>query len=271
MDMTEAEEKALREAAYEGEDEPEAPPQEPEKQEEPEKEPEPEPAQEEDPWAGVPPALRQQIEQITERVNALPTIENRLKQAERRVGSIQNEFYAAQKAAKEQKNAPTKEQLEEAAKSQKAWDEMKEDFPEIATAIEAKLAESKPPDIETLRDELRTEIQGRTTNEDLERRLVGIAHRDWQTVVTTEDYKTWLKRQSQEVQERALYGKTAEEAIDVLDRYKASKTKKPLDKKTDRLERSVDAPRGPSKRPAKSEADLSEEELRQQIAQEVWS
>lgn len=263
-EMTESEEKAWREAAYKDE-EPETPPPEPEKQEEPE------PVQEEeDPWAGVPPALRQQIEQITERVNALPTLENRLKQAERRVGSIQNEFYAAQKAATEQKEAPTPEQLEKASKSQKAWDEMKADFPEIAEAIEGKLAESKPPDIETLRNELKTEIQGKTTNEDLERRLLGVAHRDWQTVVKSDDYQTWLKRQSLETQERAMYGKTAEEAIDVLDRYKASKIKKPPDK-TDRLKRSAEAPRGPSQRPPKSEADLSEAELRQQIAQEVWS
>lgn len=265
--MTEAEEKALREQAYADDLEPE-PPKQPEPQQE--QPPEPEQEQDDDPWAGVPSALREQIQSISERINTIDNIDYRLKQTERRLGGIQNEFYAAQKAAKESPKGPTPEELEAASKSQKKWDEMKEDFPEIADAIESKLAETKPPDIEALREEIRAEFkQEDHANQDLERRLVGIAHRDWQTIVQSDDYRQWLNKQSQVIQEKALYGQTADDAIDVLDRYKASK-KKPPDKKQDRLARSVDAPRGPTRKPPKSEADLSEAELRQQIAAEVW-
>ncbi|NCC59141.1 MAG: hypothetical protein EOM17_16240, partial [Synergistales bacterium] len=126
--MTEAEEKALRESAYNDEREPEVTPP-------PEAEPEPkQETVEDDPWAGVPPALREQIQSISDRVGAIDNLDYRLKQTERRLGSVQNEFYAAQKAAKEQPDGPTPEQLEKASKSQKKWDEMKEEFPDIADA-----------------------------------------------------------------------------------------------------------------------------------------
>lgn len=264
MDMTEAEEKALREQAYSDDFEAEPP-----KQPEPKEDHPPEP-KEEDEWAGVPAALRDQILSISERVNTIDNLDYRLKQTERRLGGIQNEFYAAQKAAKETPKGPTPEELEEASKSQKKWTEMKEDFPEIADAIEAKLAETKPPDLEALREDIRAEFkQDSSANQDLERRLVGIAHRDWQQVVKSPEYSEWLSAQPLELQEKAAYGQTADDAIDVLDRFKARK--KPPDKKQDRLEKSVDAPRGPARRPPKSEADLTEAELREQIAGEVWS
>lgn len=259
--MTEAEEKALREQAYDDDYTPD-PPTEPE----PEKESVVE--TEEDPLAGVPPALKDQLQQISERLDVINNLDYRLKQTERRVGSVQNEFYAAQKAAKEHKDGPTPEEVEKAAQSEKAWKEMKEEFPDIANAIEAKLSETKPPDINQLREELEQSF-GKRDDSQLELRLLGIAHRDWQTVVQTPEYAEWLKTQSPDVQDKALHSTVAEDAIEILDMYK--NRPKPKKQNNDRLSRAVDAPRGPAQRPPKSEADLTEAELRQQIAGEVWS
>jgi chromosome segregation ATPase len=264
MDMTEAEEKALREQAYD-DTEPEPPGLPPEPEGGLPLEP-----KEEDPWAGVPTALREQLQQISERITTIDNIDYRLKQTERRLGGIQNEFYAAQKAAKEQKEAPTEQEMKAASKTAEAWAGLKEDFPEWAEAIESKIADVKP-DIEKIRADIKADLQqGSGTNEDMERRLVGIAHRDWQDVVKSSDYQAWLQGQPQALQQKALYGQTAEDAIEVLDKFKAAK-KKPPDNIKDRLEKAVDAPRGPARKPPKSEADLTDAELRQQIASEVWS
>ena len=84
-------------------------------------------------WAGVSPALRKTIEGISGRLATLDTIDQRLKSAEGRIGSVQQAVFeqrkAAEEAAKRVKDAPTKEQMAQAAKSDKAWEDLKEEFP----------------------------------------------------------------------------------------------------------------------------------------------
>lgn len=273
MELTQEEEQKIREDAYNGIEE--APEQ--TAAEETDVQPEPET---DDPWSGVPPALKEQIEMISGKLSAIDVLEGRLKQAERRVGSIQNEFYNAQKAAKKVEDAPSKEDMERASKSKEAWEGLKNEFPDWAEAIEGKIAESaKTPNI----DEIRQQIGGLSeginqfreqviTNDALERRLVGLIHPNYQATIKSPEYQSWIRNQPADIQHKAENGQTADEAIDVLNRFKEFKTKAESEKskKQTRLSQAVDLPKGPKTRQVKSEADMSEDEYRQQLQKELW-
>jgi hypothetical protein len=93
-----------------------------------------------DPWEGVNPALRQTIEAMNQRLQIIDNLQTRVKQAESRVGSLQNQITNGKQAARTVDDAPSKADIEAAAKSDKAWEELKEEFPEWGQAIDGRLA-----------------------------------------------------------------------------------------------------------------------------------
>jgi hypothetical protein len=244
-----------------------------------------------DPMAGIPPALREQIEGISNRLNTLGTIEERLKQTERRIGSIQNEFHAAKQAASEEKDkAPSKEEMADASKSKEAWDELKDDFPEWAEAIESKLAANsaelskKLPDMTELKETLLKETLSRMQNQQgafisnaaLEERLLSFKHPDWKETVKGSEYQAWIKEQPQDVQEKHYNGQSADEATFVLDRFKEfqSTGKSPQEIAAARKKRLKQAETktsgGRRQTPQKSESDMSEDEIREIEFAKIW-
>jgi hypothetical protein len=244
---------------------------EPEKKPEPKEEPKAEPKEElkepkEDPWAGVSPALREQFEGVTRKLSTLDEITNRLKTAEGRVGALQSEL--AKKATHEVKQAPSAAQIDAAA-SDAEWEELKEDFPEWANALEKRLTATRD-DVKSL---IATE-QKRMT-EEVERRIVSIKHPGYQKTIQDPAFKTWFSAQPAEIQKLAN-SMRAEDAIKVLDGYAGSKTEKvekAPSRMQDRKKRLQDAamiPRGSPQKPIKSEADMTEAELRKKIASEIW-
>ena len=228
-----------------------------------------------DPWEGVAPAIKQQFESISGRLSSLDTIETRLKQTEKRIGSVQNEIF---NAAKKVEEAPTKEEIESAAKTDKAWSELQEDFPEWATAIESKFAANnaeiakKLPDVTEIKRNLET-MQGNTVDRKLlEKRFVSMQHPRWEQTIETPSYKRWLATQPAEIKRRAAHGETAEEAIDVLNRFKAAAPQLAniANARNKRLEQAVSTTTRHKVKPIKSESNMSEQELREKIANEVW-
>lgn len=239
-----------------------------------------------DPMAGIPPALREQIEGISNRLNTLGTIEERLKQTERRIGSIQNEFHAAKQAASEDKsNAPSKQEMVDASRSEEAWDELKDDFPEWAEAIESKLAANsaelskKLPDLTELKETL-SAMQNQQgafiSNAALEERLLSFKHPGWKETVQKPEYQDWIKEQSQDVQEKHYNGQSADEATFVLDRFKEfqSNGKSPQEIAAARKKRLKQAETktsgGRRQTPQKSESDMSEDEIREIEFARIW-
>ena len=217
----------------------------------------------EDPWAGVSPALREQFEGVTQKLSTLDEITNRLKTAEGRVGALQSEL--AKKATHEVKQAPSAAQIDAAA-SDAEWEELKEDFPEWANALEKRLTATRD-DVKSLI----AEEQKRMT-EEVERRIVTIRHPDYQKTIQEPAFKEWFRAQPAEFQKLAN-SMRAEDAIKVLDEYTGNRGTKGSSRTQDRKKRLQDAamiPRGSPQKPIKSEADMSEEELRQKIASEIW-
>jgi hypothetical protein len=276
--ISEAEELQILEDGYNGIDTP--PPETPEGDQQyiPQEAAQAEP---EDPWAGVPAVLRQQIEAISSKLSVIDKLETQVSQANKRVGAIQNEFYQAQKSARETPKAPTPEEMAKASKNAASWEELKGDFPDWAEAIEGKIAETtaKIPNIDDLREQVTSLTSGVDavkqqiiTNEALEVRLVGLIHPDWKTVTKSPEYQSWLQSQPDDVKQKAFYGKTADEAVDVLNRFKARQAKKETISRSNnaRLERAAEIPAGQSRRPPKAEEDMTEEEYYQKMQKELW-
>ena len=233
---------------------------------EPEQEPEPEP----DPWADVPPVLREQLEGITGKLSNLDTIEYRLKQTERRIGSIQNEFQNAAKAAANVDSAPSKEEMAKAAESEEGWKDLKETFPKWAAAFDDKISgveKQFKPVVDTLAsqvDELRSNL---ITPAMVEERVLSAVHPNYKAVVQTPDYQKWLQSQPKDVQIKAMQSQRASDAISILNAFTEFKTKAKANK--DRLRKSVLPKKGRTDK-QKSEADMSELEYRRMLAKKKW-
>lgn len=221
------------------------------------------------------PDLQKQFEEMSERLNALSAIEERLKQTERRIGSMQNEFHAAKIAATEQSNAPTASEMADAAKEKADWDELKEDYPEWADAIEKKLAAASAevakaiPKVSDLKD-------GLVSTEVFEQRLLSFKHPDWKQTVKKPEYQEWLKAQPNDLQQKHYNGKTADDAVFVLDRFNAFQAtkKNPQQIAESRKTRLQQAAQKPTTQKApshpKSDADMSDEELRELEFAKIW-
>jgi hypothetical protein len=257
-------------------DEEEAQPQE-EDQPEAEGEAE-EAAPEEDPLAGVPAALREKLDAIG---STLEQFTSRLKTTEGRVGAIQSHLAksAAVDTRKAGDKAPTQAQIDAAKKSDETWKSLKEDFPEWASAMEDKIA-AQSADYEnkflskseaqaailTSQKQIQQQIA-----EQIEKRIVAARHPNYEQTLRTKEFWSWFKTQPEQMKHKAASTK-ADDAIEILDAYKASlKPTQPnvKEERKKRLERSV-SPTGVSEKPIKSEADMTPEELRRHLSKQIW-
>ena len=249
--------------------------------------------QEEDPWAGVSPALRTQfdalqakVQDFDKKVLDFDKAAFRLKQTEQRIGSLTNEIHAAKQAAIAAPKAPTQDEIEAAAKTKQAWDELKNDFPEWQTAIDGRLAAERAEITRNMLDAnaVRAEIDGKTGQTKIEieakiERLVEQAklemrHPDYEEVKESPRFTAWLNAQPQNIRETAYSSARAKDASRILDLYKESQkpTKtageiKAINKQ--RLQQSQTFP-GRQSQPVKSEADMTDAEYRNHIAAQVW-
>lgn len=253
-------------------------------------EPQPEPEIEEreeqqpevDEWAGVSPALRKTIEGINGKLSTLDTIDQRLRSAEGRIGSVQQAVFeqrkAAEEAAKRVKDAPTKEQMAQAAKSDKAWEELKEEFPGWGEALHDELAsvrqaaEALKQDIETLRT-----MQNSGSQHDVEKlqrevdvKLVSVKHPGWQQTVKSDEFGQWLQGQDSDMQQKFLNSTDPVECIEVLDAFaKGNSSQDVASSRQRRLEAATTVSKGRSAQ-TKNPANMTEAEYRAHVAKEIW-
>lgn len=241
---------------------------------------EPEAAPEADPWEGVPAALKQTLEALQSKVSAIDTIGNEVKQWSGRVGAIQRELQlqrnAAEQAAKTVSEAPTKQQMAEAAQDDEAWSELKDEFPEWADALEkrtGKLEKKFSEQIESLRQQQPQATDLSALRREYDQKLLTIKHPSWQQLVASPEYNEWLNKQPQDVRQKALESTDALECIEVLDQFTAAKSpvKDVVDKRKERLASSVSAPSGGRPVRSKSIDDMTPEEYREHVAKQIWS
>jgi nitrogen regulatory protein PII-like uncharacterized protein len=230
-----------------------------------------------DPWEGVNPALKQAFDVMSSRVETLTATETRLKQAESRIGAITNELHAAKKAAEVVKEAPTAAQMAAAAVSDEKWESLKKDFPEWAEAFDGRFDQKLTVKLKELRDELKEEIKSvvpGTTTENLDLRLLSIVKPKWKETVASPEWKEWLAIQNAETAALITSDK-AEDAISILTAFeeakRGSKTATEIAAERNQRLRTAVLPVGGKATPAKSEAEMTAEELRANIGKEIFA
>jgi len=268
----------------------------PESTKKPEKELEPEkdelkiePDIEKDPWAGVDPTLRKTFDEMSAKMKGLDEVNYRLKQTENRIGALQNQLHEAKKEAEKVKAAPTKEEIEKAAADETSWSELKEEFPEWASAIDARLAKASSSfksEQEKIKDSQATTtrqiedkiVKLQELTETFEKSLLEFKHPDWEKTISTPKYQEWILKQPEETK-KLTTSKFAKDAVKVLNEFAKTQTtetqtdKSPAEIAAERKQRlkqalSVD---GKKTKPVKSEADMDDEEFRKKLSAEIWA
>lgn len=258
---------------------------------EPAPEPDPEPEPEPDPQDKIK-SLEEQLARMNQAVQNFDTVANRLKQAESRIGSITNELHAAKAAAEAAKELkkdekPSPKEIA-AAQTNEDWESLKKEFPEWAKGFDGRLQIERDQIKSELQEKL-VELESRFPKEDkaspkieeLENQVstlkeiiqLSSKYPDFAKTSASKEFNEWIATQPAEFQQKRASSK-AVDAIEVLDKFYDSKPKQesPTDiaaKRKERLSQSQ-VPQGKKSAPAKSEDSMTDEEIRNQIAKEVW-
>jgi hypothetical protein len=236
-------------------------------------EPIPAPAQEAkaDPLAGLPEEVRIALGKITELENANAQLLHHVKTAEGRVAAMQREFQQARQAttAVNADDAPSQGAIAAAAKNPEKWEQLKQDFPEWAGAMEeyvgAKLSGMQNgvqamQVVDYVQEQLAAErAQMKAAIE--EARVEG-RHENWRDTVNSPDFAQWYAIQPADVKALAD-SSAARDAIKMLDLFNSVRAKPALDINQERKARLAAAAtsRPGQTPPPKTIGDMSPEEL----------
>lgn len=232
-------------------------------------------AQEEaDPFAGLPDAVKAKLAKIDELAQANAQLLHHVKTAEGRVAAMQREFQQARAAqtAVAPQDAPSQERMAAAARSPEKWEQLKQDFPEWAGAMEEYVAAQlgsvrgnanglSPEQVNQALAQQRAEIQAEMQRELQYARVEG-KYENWRDEINTPEFAAWFSMQSPETRALADSPK-AQDAIRMLDMYQDAKKRPASEIRQERGARLAAAAtvRPGATKPAKSLDDLTPEEL----------
>jgi hypothetical protein len=226
-------------------------------------------AQAADPLAGLPEEVRLALGKITQLEQANAQLLHHVKTAEGRVAAIQREFQQGRQAATAVDAAPSQGQMAAAAKNPEKWEQLKQDFPEWAGAMEeyvgSKLSGMQSgvqamQVVDYVQQQLAAERE--TMKTAIEEARVEGRYENWRETVNTPDFAQWFAIQPTEV--RALADSSAaRDAIKMLDMFHSLKAKPATEIKQERGARLAAAAttRPGQTPPPKTLDDLSPEEL----------
>jgi hypothetical protein len=231
------------------------------------------PEQEEDPYAGLSPAIRAQLARIDELAQANAQLLHHVKTTEGRVAAMQREAQQARQAATQvaPQDAPTQVAIASAAKNPEKWEQLKQDFPEWADAMEEYVASKlgAPSQQQNLSPEAVAQfVQQEVANTKAEMgRLMEEArvegkYENWRETINTTEFAQWFSVQSPDT--RALADSAAaRDAIKMLDLFSAAQSRSAGDIKQERGARLAAAAttRTGQTPPPKTLGDMSPAEL----------
>ena len=231
------------------------------------------PADEKDPLAGLPEEVKVALAKINQLEQANAQLLHHVKSAEGRVAAMQRELQTARAAQQSvaPQDAPTQNQMNAAAKNPEKWEQLKEDFPEWAGAMEEYVASKlgsvqsapglNPQQVAAFVQEQVTQTKAEMTRAIEEARIEG-KYDNWKELINTTDFVQWYSVQPPEV--RALAESTsARDAIRMLDMFQETKKRSAADIKQERGARLAAAAtvKPGQTPPPKTLDDLSPEEL----------
>lgn len=233
-----------------------------------------EPEQPEDPLAGLPDVVKAKLAKIDQLAEANAQLLHHVKTAEGRVAAMQREFQQARMAQQQvaPQEAPSQGQIAIAVKNPEKWEQLKQDFPEWAGAMEEYVASqlgSVQPNANMLTPEQvanYVQQQAEQTKAEMKQALeearVEGKYENWKELVNTTDFVQWFTAQPAEV--RALAdSSSARDAILMLDMFHDTKKRSASDIRQERTQRlSAAATTRPGQTPPpKTLDDMSFEEL----------
>jgi hypothetical protein len=188
-----------------------------------------EPEQPEDPLAGLSPTVRAKLAQIDDLAQANAQLLHHVKTTEGRVAAMQREAQQARQAATQ--DAPTQTAIASAAKNPEKWEQLKQDFPEWAGAMEeyvaSKMGDQQQQNLTPEQVTNYVQQQVAQTRAEMgrlmeEARIEG-KYENWRDTVNTTEFAQWFTVQSPET--RALADSSAaRDAIKMLDMFNTSKS-----------------------------------------------
>lgn len=227
----------------------------------------------EDPLAGLSDVVRAKLAQIDELATANAQLLHHVKTAEGRVAAMQREFQQARVAQQQvaPQEAPSQGQIANAAKNPEKWEQLKEDFPEWAGAMEeyvaSKLGSVQPQQgldpqqvaafVQQQVDQTKAEMR-----QAIEEARVDGKYENWKDTVNTLEFTQWFTVQSPEIRSLAN-SDSARDAIRMLDLFHDTKKRSASDIKQERGQRLAAAAttRPGQTPPPKTLDDMSPEEL----------
>jgi|MDTB01.2.fsa_nt_gb hypothetical protein len=228
-----------------------------------------------DPFEGLPEAVKQKLLKIDDLEKSNQQLIHHVKTAEGRVAAMQREAEIAKRVKDEvaKKDSPSQKEITNASKNPEKWDNLKEDFPEWAEAMEefvaSKLGSSQPQGSAIDPKQIEGYVNNRisASQSQLSRRIEEATldgrHPSWRDDVKTTDFNNWLTNQPNEVRGLAD-SQNAKDAIRMMDLFYESKTRPADNIKQSRSQRLAKAAT-PDKRnqtpPPKSLEDMTPEQL----------
>ena len=220
----------------------------------------------EDPLASLPEAVRAKLAQIDQLAEANAQLLHHVKTAEGRVAAMQREFQQARVAQQQvaPQEAPSQGQIVNAAKNPEKWEQLKQDFPEWAGAMEeyvaSQLGSVRPQNGMLTPEQVTGYVQQQVEQTKSEMRQAFEESR------IDDKYDNWkeLVNSLQTPEIRALADSTsARDAIRMLDMFHDTKKRSASDIRQERSQRlSAAATTRPGQTPPpKTMDDMSPEEL----------
>ena len=225
------------------------------------------PEHEEDPYAGLSPTLRAKLAQIDELAQANAQLLHHVKTTEGRVAAMQREAQQARQVAIQ--DAPSQTAIASAAKNPEKWDQLKQDFPEWAGAMEEYVAAKIGTQQSGLTPEQVSQLVQQQVSQSKAEMLANIEeariegkYEDWKTTVNTPEFAAWFAVQSFDVKALAE-SPQSKDAIKMLDMFSDSRTRSASDIRQERGARLAAAAttRPGQTPPPKTIGDMSPAEL----------
>lgn len=192
----------------------------------------------EDPLAGLSPAVRAKLAQIDELAKSNAQLQHHVMSAEGRMAAMQQEANQARQAATQE--APSQTAIVSAAKNPEKWEQLKQDFPEWAGAMEEFVASKignqqqglTPQQVAGYVQQQVAQTKAEMGRLMEEARIEG-KYENWRDTVNTTEFAQWFTVQSPNT--RALAdSSTARDAIRMLDMFSSSRSVSATDIKQER-------------------------------------
>jgi hypothetical protein len=229
------------------------------------------PEQEEDPYAGLSPTLRAKLAQIDELAQANAQLLHHVKTTEGRVAAMQREAQQARQAATQvaPQDSPSQTAIASAAKNPEKWEQLKQDFPEWAGAMEEYVAAKIGTQQAGLTPEQVSQLVAHQVSQtkaemmaNIEEARIEGKYEDWKTTVNTPEFAAWFAVQSFDVKALAE-SPQSKDAIKMLDMFSESRARSASDIRQERGARLAAAAttRPGQTPPPKTIGDMSPAEL----------